>query len=312
MPRLTVRESLIFASKLKNGSNADHRLIANQVIDKLLLQTCAENYPKRCSGGQQKRVLIGLELVSKPNILILDEPTSGLDSVTAWQLVNTMIELTQQSDPVAVVLTIHQPSAKLFNLFNRIYLLSSEGQCIYNGAPQSMLSLFSEVGLKCPKFTNISDFGLEVASKDYGRAKMLTLSTIMNIEAMNWPEGGHTIQLNRNYNTLTNIYHLTIRSIISLTRDPYNLPIRASGYLFSGIMISILFGLDVGVLDGCSHDFIIDGSEKLFDKWKNAGQRLFDNVALMAFTTQFAWFGGIFPVLLVIPMELNVFRQVFL
>ena len=111
MDRLTVRESLLFASKLKNETNADHNLIVDHVIDKLLIKKCADVKPYRCSGGQLKRVLIGIELVAKPNILILDEPTSGLDSVTTSQLINTLIELTQQSEPVSVVITIHQPSA---------------------------------------------------------------------------------------------------------------------------------------------------------------------------------------------------------
>ena len=211
LKHLTVRESLVYASKLKNGSKADHFMIVSDVIDKMMIQTCADNYPHRCSGGQLKRILIGLELVSKPNILILDEPTSGLDSVTTWQLINTLINLTQQTEPVAVVVTIHQPSARLFNLFNRIILMSCEGQCIYNGPPQSMAKLFSEIGLICPKFANISDYGLEVASGDFGRAKLLTLSTIMKIEAMNWPENENPITIEHKFKTLEHIWYLTNR-----------------------------------------------------------------------------------------------------
>ena len=64
-------------------------------------------------------------------------------------------------------------------------VMSCEGQCIFNNPPQTMSKLFKEVGLLCLKFSNISDFGLEVASGEYWRPKLLTLSTIMKIEAMN-------------------------------------------------------------------------------------------------------------------------------
>ena len=211
LERITVREALMYASKLKNDPIANHTALCEEVIHKLLLENCADNRPLDCSGGQLKRILIGLELVSKPNILILDEPTSGLDSVTTWQLINLLLELTHQTEPVAVVITIHQPSARLFNLLDQIYLLSCEGQCIYNGSPQSMNRYFSEYGLVCPQFTNPSDFAMEVAAKEHGGAKLLTLSTIMKIEAMEMPENKYPIKSNRNYRTLDDIRYLTER-----------------------------------------------------------------------------------------------------
>ena len=211
LERITVREGIYYASRLKNAANTDHKALVDDVIERLLLQNCADNRPFNCSGGQLKRVLIAQELVSKPNILILDEPTSGLDSVTTWQLINLLVELTRQTEPVAVVITIHQPSARLFNLLDQIYLLSCEGQCIYNGPPNTMINMFNEYGLQCPQFTNPSDFALEVAAKEYGGAKLLTLSTIMKIEAMELPENKYPIKTNRKYRTLNDIIILTER-----------------------------------------------------------------------------------------------------
>jgi ABC-type multidrug transport system ATPase subunit len=211
LSRLSVRESLMYASKLKNDPFVDHSGIVNDVIDKLMIQTCADNRPSRCSGGQLKRVLIGLELVSRPNILILDEPTTGLDSVTTWQLINTLIALTQQPEPVAVVLTIHQPSARLFNLFHAIYLLSADGQCIYNGAPKAMRYTFNECGLECPQFTNPSDFALEVASKEHGVDRLVTLATIVKTDAKQMPANKYRINNNHEFRTLRDVYLLTVR-----------------------------------------------------------------------------------------------------
>jgi len=209
--RLKIRESLIYASKLKNGGRVDHELVVDNVIDRLRINECADIKPKRCSGGQKKRISIALELVSRPNILILDEPTSGLDTVTTWKLVTTLIELTKQNIPVAIVATIHQPSARLFNLFNAVYIMSYDGQCIYHGSPQRMTDLLSKYGLNCPKFHNPSDFVLEVASKDYGVAKVMMLSTIMKIEALNLKEYANPIKPIRKYRTLSHIFTLTMR-----------------------------------------------------------------------------------------------------
>ena len=191
----------MYASKLKNESTANHKEICEDVLKKLMIEKCADNRPMDCSGGQLKRVLIGLELVSKPNILILDEPTSGLDSVTTWQLIKFLIKLTRQMEAVAVVITIHQPSARLFNLLDQIYLLSCEGQCIYNGPPIEMLFYFDEHGLECPPFTNPSDYALEVAAKEYGGAKLLTLSTVMKIKAMELSENKYQIKSIPKYRT---------------------------------------------------------------------------------------------------------------
>ena len=206
-----MRESILFASRLKNSPDVDHKAITEEVINKLLIEKCADNRPSRCSGGQLKRVLIACELVSKPNILILDEPTSGLDSVTTWQLVNLLIALTNSTEPVAVVITIHQPSARLFNLINQVYLMSCEGQCIYNGSPRTILQRFSEYGLECPAFTNPSDFALEVAANEHGRAKLLLLSTATQIEMMDIKENKFEIQSSKKFRTLDHIIILTER-----------------------------------------------------------------------------------------------------
>ena len=211
MGSLTVRESILFASKLKNEPNADHNLIANEIIDKLLIRKCADTKPGRCSGGQLKRVLIGIELVSKPNILILDEPTSGLDSVTTAQLIQTLIELTQGTEPVSVVITIHQPSAKLFNLFDNIYLLSHQGENIYFGPPDNIIKYFKDYGLLCKEFTNPSDFALEVASGEHDSIKLMTLALMTKVETMEIPAESHKIKPLSDKRTLNQIYHLTHR-----------------------------------------------------------------------------------------------------
>jgi ABC-type multidrug transport system ATPase subunit len=98
LDHLTVKESLIFASRLRNADRqyVDHETIALNLIEKLGLEVCTQTYAIGCSGGQRKRLSIALELVSKANILVLDEPTSGLDSSATSQTVKAMVSLTKQ------------------------------------------------------------------------------------------------------------------------------------------------------------------------------------------------------------------------
>ena len=100
------------------------------------------------------------------------------------------------------------------------------------------------------------------------------------------------------------------RAFICNARDPLNLPVRFFGFLTCGILISLIYGSEVGKIDGCNHDFSIGDGINLIEKFTETHNKLFDNGALLAFTCMLAWFSGIFPVLLLFPMELNIFVQV--
>ncbi|CAG2176624.1 unnamed protein product, partial [Oppiella nova] len=244
-----------------------------------------------------------------PNILILDEPTSGLDSVTTWQLINTLIELTQQPEPIAIVVTIHQPSAKLFGLFNTIYLLSCEGQCIYNGPPHKMLTLFSEHGLECPRFTNPSDFALEVAANEHGMAKLMMLSTLNKIDALDMDEHDFRIRIKTQFRTWRTVWLLTLRSMQTTLRDPYMLPLKVSAYIVSAVMIGLMFGSDSGILSSCSSDFNIGDGKDLMKKYQEIAADIMENCSGILFAVMFGWFMSIFPILLIFPSEMNVFLK---
>lgn len=173
MPQFTVEEIINYGSKMKNPQGADHGAITNQVIEQLGLQACRSNNILKCSGGQRKRVAIAQELVSRPNILILDEPTSGLDSSCCYQTMKVLRDVIDQSvnteQPMAIVTTIHQPSAKVFKMFDLVYLLGKTGYMAYSGPPDELLATIKEVtGLECPQYSNPSDYMIELVSYDYG------------------------------------------------------------------------------------------------------------------------------------------------
>ncbi|XP_053201356.1 ATP-binding cassette sub-family G member 1-like [Panonychus citri] len=175
---LTVRETLMFASRLKNykriRNSYYHPRLVNSVLKALTLEGCAEVRVGRISGGQLKRVTFAIELISGPDILMLDEPTSGLDSSSTYSCISLLRQLTDLRHngnyykPPAIICSIHQPSARVLNIFHQMYVLSSDGRCLYQGSPTSLLSHLSRHDLTCPQFHNPADFIIEVASGDYG------------------------------------------------------------------------------------------------------------------------------------------------
>ncbi len=95
---------------------------------------------KVISGGQRKRVNIGLELLREPSILFVDEPTSGLSSVDSEMVMNLLKEQVYKGR--LVVVNIHQPSSNLYKMFDRIIFLDRGGYQIYYGNPSEAVIYF--------------------------------------------------------------------------------------------------------------------------------------------------------------------------
>ena len=114
------------------------------------------------SGGERKRVSIGQEMLVNPSLILLDEPTSGLDSTTAQRIVTTLGELANGGNRT-VVMTIHQPSSRLFYMFERVLLLS-QGSLVYFGRGSSVMEYFSGMGCRPTVAMNPADFLLDLAN----------------------------------------------------------------------------------------------------------------------------------------------------
>ncbi|OIW11522.1 hypothetical protein TanjilG_26888 [Lupinus angustifolius] len=171
-PHLTVTETLVFTAllRLPNSVTKEEKVLhAKAVIDQLGLTKCKDiivGSPnlRGVSGGERKRVSIGQEMLINPNLLFLDEPTSGLDSTTAQRIVSTLWELA--SGGRTIVMTIHQPSSRLYYMFHKVLLLS-EGYTLYFGKGSEAIDYFSNVGYAPAMAMNPSDFLLDLANGVY-------------------------------------------------------------------------------------------------------------------------------------------------
>lgn len=153
---MTVEEMMDIACELKTeDNNVDRDRLIHDILVALNLNHRRGNTSKQLSGGERKRLSIGLEMVSNPSIFFLDEPTTGLDEVTAAQCVAQLRDLAHQNH--TVVCTIHQPSSALFKLFDHVYVLAG-GHCVYQGTPDALVEYLSLINAQCPINYNPADY----------------------------------------------------------------------------------------------------------------------------------------------------------
>ena len=180
-PFSTVREALQFSALLRQRRDVprEEKLqYVETIIDLLELHDLADTLIGQPGAGltieQRKRVTIGVELVAKPSILIfLDEPTSGLDGQSAYNTVRFLRKLADVGQ--AVLVTIHQPSAQVFSVFDSLLLLAGGGKTVYFGDigdnGRTVRDYFDRYGAPCPEETNLAEHMIDVVSGSLSQGK---------------------------------------------------------------------------------------------------------------------------------------------
>ncbi|KAI5306171.1 hypothetical protein KEM56_002010 [Ascosphaera pollenicola] len=176
IPCLTVRETLQYSAELrlrKPESRLEREQIVERVILELGLKECADtrigtSTKKGCSGGEKRRTSIGVQLLANPSILFCDEPTTGLDAMSALQVIRTLKKLAENGR--TVIVSIHAPRSEIWQLFDRVILLS-QGSLLYAGPTGSALDHFASCGHIMPQFVNPAEFLVDLAAYDTRCAK---------------------------------------------------------------------------------------------------------------------------------------------
>lgn len=170
-PHLTVHETLLLAAHFYLPDavelSAKEELVTS-VINELGLgktrDTCIGNEKVRgVSGGERKRANIAVQLISNPAVLFLDEPTSGLDSFQSQAVMEAMKNMSLNNR--LVISVIHQPRSSIYDMFDKLLLLS-EGHAMYLGNADDACKYFESKGFPAPRFFNPADFFLDILSPD--------------------------------------------------------------------------------------------------------------------------------------------------
>ncbi|KAJ6414744.1 hypothetical protein OIU84_003706 [Salix udensis] len=165
---LTVEENLWFSARCRLSAELpkpEKVLVVERVIESLGLQAVRDSMvgtveKRGISGGQRKRVNVGLEMVMEPSLLILDEPTSGLDSSSSLLLLRALRR--EALEGVNICMVVHQPSYTLFRMFDDLILLAKGGLTAYHGSAKKVEEYFAGLGITVPERVNPPDYFIDI------------------------------------------------------------------------------------------------------------------------------------------------------
>ncbi|KAI3876766.1 hypothetical protein MKX03_037433 [Papaver bracteatum] len=166
-PMLTVEETLIFSAEFRLPraiSKSKKKARVQDVIDELGLRRAANTLigdegHRGISGGERRRVSIGVDIIHDPIVLFLDEPTSGLDSSCAFLVVKVLQRIARSGR--IVIMSVHQPSSRVVGLFDQLIFLS-QGETVYYGSPTHLSLFLSDFGHPVPENEDKTEFMIDL------------------------------------------------------------------------------------------------------------------------------------------------------
>jgi ABC-type multidrug transport system ATPase subunit len=165
-PLLTVKETLMYSARLRlPGSFHTAAAIVQELLKQLGLEHVANvrigsESNRGISGGEKRRVSVGVDLVHDPGVLLIDEPTSGLDSASALNIILLLKSMAIKQGKT-IVLTIHQPGFRILELFDKILLLSN-GTVHHHGSLLLLEQRLRFAGHFIPRHVNVLEFAIEM------------------------------------------------------------------------------------------------------------------------------------------------------
>jgi len=192
---LTVREQIQFSAKLRGRvglSEGRIERITEDVLNVMQIDHVQNSIvggveQRGISGGQRKRVNIGLELAAEPTLLFLDEPTSGLDSTSSLSVCSSLKKMCQLG--MTSIMVIHQPRYSLFTLFDDVLLLGKGGKTVYLGPSTGAKPYFESLGFEMPANENPADWFMDVISGEVPNARISSFKPEMLFDM--WQESAN-------------------------------------------------------------------------------------------------------------------------
>lgn len=162
---LSVYQNLYYSAKLSFSDLNDSEI--NEKVKKTLSQLdllaiqdlkVGSFLNKSISGGQRKRLNIAIELIREPSIMLVDEPTSGLSSSDSEKVIQLLRE--QANSGKLIIINIHQPSSRIFKMFDSLWILDKGAYLIYKGSPLDAITYFKTNALyNNPEIRECSECG---------------------------------------------------------------------------------------------------------------------------------------------------------
>ncbi|CAN5667507.1 hypothetical protein BH20VER1_BH20VER1_04600 [soil metagenome] len=145
---LTIGENLQFAAAIRSPhlSRKDRsRRLESKLVELGLSErkdsVVGSPVKKTLSGGERKRLNIGLDMIGSSDVYLFDEPTSGLSSKDSEHVIEIIRGMAHNK---IIIVTIHQPSSKIFQMFHKAILFDKGGRLVFFGTPNDMLRYFAE------------------------------------------------------------------------------------------------------------------------------------------------------------------------
>lgn len=157
---LTARQTVEYAAKFRLSTKCENlQDKIDELFDNLSIRYISETKMNSLSGGERKRVMIAVELITDPQIIFLDEPTSGLDNVTSNKLIKLLRKISDEGK--TVIFTIHQPDEIAIREFSQILLLS-QGRTIYMGDFKNCENYLNGNGYRREDLESFSNFAMRI------------------------------------------------------------------------------------------------------------------------------------------------------
>lgn len=253
----TPREAIAFSARLrlpKEMTEEKIHQLTEKMISDLNLTECADTIVggaliKGISGGERKRTSVGVELVTKPALVMLDEATSGLDSFNALALCQVLRKIA--SGGSSVLMTIHQPNSEIFNKIDRLILLH-KGMVMFTGRCSDIPDYFGQRGYPCPPHYNPADWVLTI-SETVKENHLIEAGFFTNNEGTEVPSVACVVDENTDHAAISKrgpietigffqqTKLLFKRELMNLKRNTHFLKVRTGMTIMVSLLMSLIF-----------------------------------------------------------------------